>query len=461
MREPERILKYGCPDTFMTARTPNQILKSVTALGSSQGVMILCSLVRAKLVAVILGPSATGLFAVFNNAVDTVGSLTRLDLRRATVREISRVKTTSQAGMISTAVLKTAWILGVVGGLVMALLSPVLSKISFGSSDYTSAFATLGIALVALSLQEGYYSIMTGRGYVRRFVISQMAGSICGLVVSVPLFFWLGLGSIVPSIIVYAVASAVVAAVMTGKTDSEKRSITAGEALRMIYPALKLGMWLTLAAFMTRGADYIFVSWMTNGWSVETVGVYNAGATLIGRTAALLLAALASEYYPRISSLGLNDNGEMNSHVGSQARVLLWVAVPLLVLFVILDRFVVEILYSDEYMSVVPYFAGAAAAVPLKIASWSLAFVILARGDGKLYLMTETISSLVSLVVNMTAFKTGGMEWLGYACLINEGLYFAIVSFACRRYGVGLSGRLTATVICGAVIVLLSGIISL
>lgn len=444
----------------MTTPAPRQIFKTITTLGGSQGVMILCSLVRAKLIAVLLGPTATGFFAIFNNAVETIGSVTRLDLRRATVREISRVKFTPRLGIMSEAVLKTGWILGLVGGVVIVVLSPVLSRLSFGDNTYMASFAMLGVALVALSVQEGYYSVMTGRGDVRRFAISQMAGSVGGLLFSIPLFFWLGMESIVPSIIVYAIVSAAVSALMTGKINSAEKHISVSQSVRRLYPALKLGMWLTLAAFVTRLADYVFVSWLTREWTVETVGIYNAGATLTGRAAALLLAALASEFYPRISSLGVEHRAELSASVSMQIKVILTVAVPLLIVFVLTDRYFVQLLYSTDYLGAIPYLGGAAAAIPFKAASWTLAFVMLARGAGKMYLLTESISAITGLVLNIASFIHGGMAWLGYACMANEILYFVIVAAVCRRYGVIMSRGVTAGMIFGSLLILTGSLFS-
>ena len=128
-------------------------------------------------------------------------------------------------------------------------------------------------------------------------------------------------------------------------------------------------------------------------------------------------------------------------------------------LLVVFDRFIVELLYSKEYLGVIPYIAGAAGGVPLKIASWSLAFIILARGEGKVYLVVETLSAVISLVLNMVSFKTGGMEMLGYVSMLNEGIYLVMVAGVCRRYGVTMSRGIVSLMIIGAVTVAVMGLI--
>ncbi|MDE5572652.1 MAG: hypothetical protein K2I94_02720 [Muribaculaceae bacterium] len=436
--------------------TTKTIFKSVLTLGSSQGLIVICSLVRAKIVAMLLGPTATGLFAVFNNVVDVVGGVTRLDLRRVAQREISRAGNRT----VIEAVLRTSWMLGLAGGLIMVVLSPLISKITFTNLDMTFQISALGFALIALSLQEGYYSVMTGCGDTKRFALSQGLGGLTGLIASIPLFKYLGLNSIVPSIIVYSVASALIARYFVRRNLLSGRTLKWREAIQTMIPALKFGVWITVAAFITRACDYALIAWMTNNWSIDTVGIYSAGSTMINRGAGLILAALAADYYTRISVVSNDNCAHLNHIVRRQVNVLLAVAVPCLIIFVLFAKSFVTLFYSTEYLSVIPYLTGASAAVPVKVASWTLAFVILSRGAGKIYLLSETISAFVGLAIDIMSFKFGGLELLGYATLVNEIIYLMIVSIICRRYSVRLRVKEIAYLLVGTSLILFVGISS-
>ncbi|MDE5970089.1 MAG: oligosaccharide flippase family protein [Muribaculaceae bacterium] len=431
------------------------ILKSVLTLGSSQGLIVICSLIRVKIVALLLGPTATGLFTIFNNVVDVVGGVTRLDIRRVAQREISRTGSKT----VIESVLKTSWLLGLTGGLLMIILSPTISKITFDNLDMTLQVAALGCTLVALSLQEGYYSVMTGCGDTKRFAISQVLGALTGLIASIPLFLYLGLKSIVPSIIVYSVASALIARFFVRREFLSEKKIRWHFAIKTMMPTLKFGIWITAAAFITRACDYCFIAWMTKNWSIDTVGVYSAGSTMINRGAGLILAALAADYYTRISAISNDDSDNLNRLVRSQVNVLLSVSVPCMIIFVLFSKPFVTLFYSSEYLSVIPYFAGASASVPIKIASWALAFVILARGAGKVYLLSETVSALISLVINIISFKFGGLELLGYATLANELIYVLIVSVVCHQFNISLSFKEIAIILISSLIIILASII--
>ncbi len=57
------------------------VLKAMSIFGGMQVFTILCGIVRTKLVAIWLGTSGVGLFAIYTSALTLVSSLTQLNLR--------------------------------------------------------------------------------------------------------------------------------------------------------------------------------------------------------------------------------------------------------------------------------------------------------------------------------------------------------------------------------------------
>ena len=78
-----------------------KVLKAMGLFGGVQGVGILCSVVRVKLVALWLGPGGVALFGIFNSAVDMVKSFSQLGFRSSSVRDIaSHSGSASLAGIV-------------------------------------------------------------------------------------------------------------------------------------------------------------------------------------------------------------------------------------------------------------------------------------------------------------------------------------------------------------------------
>ncbi|MDE6171060.1 MAG: hypothetical protein K2F68_07880, partial [Duncaniella sp.] len=65
------------------------VFKTMGLFGGIQVFSILCGLVRTKLVAVWLGTSGVGMFAIFTSALTLVSNLSQLNLRTSAVRTIA------------------------------------------------------------------------------------------------------------------------------------------------------------------------------------------------------------------------------------------------------------------------------------------------------------------------------------------------------------------------------------
>ena len=68
------------------------LLRSMAIIGSAQAVKIAITIIRAKTVAVLLGPSGTGLLSVFNNLRELSSQGAGLGLGSSGVRELSAAK---------------------------------------------------------------------------------------------------------------------------------------------------------------------------------------------------------------------------------------------------------------------------------------------------------------------------------------------------------------------------------
>lgn len=68
-----------------------------------------------------------------------------------------------------------------------------------------------------------------------------------------------------------------------------------------------------------------------------------------------------------------------------------------------------------------------------------MGFVLLAKGDGKLYLATELASDICGFLLNVGGYYLWGLEGAGVAYLLNFVLYGAMMWWVCRRhYGIRL-----------------------
>ncbi len=221
-----------------------RVLKAMGIFGGVQATNILCSIVRTKLVALWIGAAGVGLFGIFNSAVDMLGSLSQLGLRNSSVRDLAAAPPSKLSAVIG-AVRRWASLLGLFGALLILALSPALSRVSFGDGSHTGGFMALAVVLLLSALVSGEYAVLQGTQMLRRLAKASVWGVAAGLVISVPMFYFWRIQSIIPSIIAYSAATAVAVFCYRRRGD-EKPRVKLSQTLAAGRGFMVLGAYMTV-----------------------------------------------------------------------------------------------------------------------------------------------------------------------------------------------------------------------
>ncbi|MBQ3909836.1 MAG: oligosaccharide flippase family protein [Muribaculaceae bacterium] len=405
------------------------ILKAMGIFGGVQVLSILCSVIRTKLVALWIGPVGVGLFGLFNQALEMINTATNLGVRNSSVRDISQAvehRDSSHIARVVTVVRRWSLWLGLGGALLTVAIAPALSRFTFGDFNHTWSFVALSLAVLFMALTNGEYAVLQGLAKLRRLARVTVSGTVGGLLISIPLFYFLREDSVLPSILAYALCVVVAAFVLKDK-EYPKAEVSRRETVKMGAGFVKLGIYMTLGSFVAMIASYIFISWLNTTSGTHAVGFYQAGYTLIGKYAGLIFAALGMEFYPRLAKVA-GSARRLRVFVSHEMNIAFMVLTPCLLAFILLRSQLVWLLYSKEFEVIITYISWGVVGTILRAASWCLAFVMLAKGDGKVYLITESLSAISSLGLNMLCFHLWGVDGLGYAYLAWYALYTIIVA---------------------------------
>ena len=429
------------------------VLKAMGLLGSVQGLGVVCSVVRAKLVAIWIGAAGVGVFGLYNSAIDMIASLLHLGLRNSAVKDVASADERTLARVVK-AVRRWSGALGILSAVLTMLFAPLLSKATFGDDEHIWGFVALSLALLLTSLTNGELAILQGRQLLSRLAKASVWGVVAGLAVSVPMFYFMGERSIVPSILAYALTTFIATLVYRDRSVNRKVDMTFRETAAAGKAFVFLGIYMTISGFEQMLSNYAFMAYLNSTASETVVGYYNAGNTLFNRYVGLVFAAITMEYFPRLVEVA-SSRRRAGLYVSHEAALSMWVLLPVITIFIAAAPLIVRLLYSSEFDVIAPFITIAIVGTVFRAISWCMAFVILARGDGPTYIVTETISAVVGFVLNVAGYRLGGLEGLGVAYILWYVIYTVIIFVVYRyRYRLSLTAgsvgaMATVAVVCG------------
>ncbi|MCM1077044.1 MAG: oligosaccharide flippase family protein [Bacteroides sp.] len=440
----------------MSAGVSGRVLKAMGIFGGVRMLQILFGVVRVKLVAIWLGPAGMGLFGIFNGAVDTVSTLTQLGIRSSAVRDIAGAPSEAGRNLMVAVTRRWGWMLGVLGAVVMAAFSPLLSRWTFGSADHSLSYVLLALSMFLLSVANAEEAIMQGLGALRRLAKASVWGVAAGFAVSVPMYYFWGIASVVPSIIAYSFSILAAMCFFRVPSGGGTAHITYGETFSRGKRFILLGIYMTLADFIAQALSYVFIVWLSRRAGEDEVGIYQAGYTMVNRYVGMIFAALASEYYPRLASVA-NSRMRLNVFVAHEIKVILMLLLPAVMLMISVAPWLVSLLYDSRFAPATSFITIAMAGVVLRGFSYCMSYLILARGDGRTFLVTESVSAVAGLALNLGCYHLWGIAGLGVSYTLWYLLYVLIIGWVYRfRYRLRLPWAIRRMVLAVLAVTLLS-----
>jgi O-antigen/teichoic acid export membrane protein len=264
--------------------------------------------------------------------------------------------------------------------------------------------------------------ILQGLRKLKYLAQANLSGSFIGLFITLPLYYFLGLDGIVPGIIGTAILSLVMSWYFSGKVKVERTKLNRSQTFAEGKNMLKMGFMISLSGLLTVGASYIVSIFISRTDSVEQVGLYNAGSAIINTYVSLIFNAMATDYYPRLSAVA-NDNKRCKQTINQQSEIAVLILAPILIVFLVFIKWVIILLYSKQFIPVNTMIQWAALGMFFKAASWSVAFIFLAKGTTKLFFWNELINNAYTLGFSLIGFHFWGLTGLGYAFIAAYLLY--------------------------------------
>jgi O-antigen/teichoic acid export membrane protein len=398
---------------------------------------IIISIIRSKFVAVLLGPAGMGIVGLLTSTTGFISALTNFGLGTSAVKNVAAAAATGDEAKVSTVVTvlrRVVWITGILGMAITAVLSPWLSELTFGNRDYTLAFIWISVILLSQQLTSSQMVILQGLRKLQYLAKANISGAIVGLVISIPVYYVWRLDGIVPVIIISSLTVMLLTWFFARKAGIRSVGITAQKTIAESKEMLRMGFVLSISGLVAIGASYIFMIYLSNNGGVDQVGLYNAGFAIINTYVGMVFNAMGTDYYPRLSEVA-HDNIQSRQLINQQAEISILVLAPLLAVFLIFINWIVIILYSQKFIAVNEMIHWAALGIYFKAASWTVSFILLAKGASKLFFWNELLSNLYVLGFNILGYRLAGLTGLGISFLVAYCVHFIqIFSVAKVKY---------------------------
>lgn len=431
----------------MAENSYKSIVKSTTVFGSAQLIQMLITILRAKFIAIILGSTGMGINAIFQSTLASFNAFSSFGIFQSAVRDISKAKELGDEKKLG----ETKYIFeqltkftGILGMLLCIIASPWLSKLAFENYDYTWSFILLSLALPLMALANGETTLLQGTRHLTHLAKGSIIGAILGLFTGIPLYYLFGMNGIVASIVLGYLFFYIIKHHYAKKINFKKvDKLSIREIVKEGKPMIKLGTVLMLGTLSITIFTYLTNVLIGRIGAIEDVGYFQGASSVVTQSIVVIIAVLASDFYPRLSAV-CDNREKVYTMINQQLELVLLIITPIVVVLILFAPFIVRLLLSSDFLLIVPMLRWMSLALLFRGIWITMSYIILAKGDKKIYFYYDALlgNGLV-FILNIIAYSFWGLSGLGFSFLI--GSFFTsiiLLILVYKRYKIVLSRKL-------------------
>ena len=404
-------------------------------IGGSSAVNLGLTAVRTKVMAVLLGPAGIGLLGLYSSICDITRTLAGMGVNSSGVRQIAETVGSGDSQRIArtvTTLRRVAFYSGALGALLLLIFCKPVARLTFGDDRRILAVALLALAVFFGDVSAGQGALVQGMRRISDLARMNVLGALYGTVFSILIVYFFGEPGLVPALVCVAAMNILTSWWYARKIKVEAVQITFRQIFQEASALLKLGVVLMASSLMTMGVYYLVRVLVLHKIGIEAAGYYQAALLLGGYYVGFILQAMGADFYPRLTAVA-HDDVECNRLVNEQMEVGLLIAGPGVLATLTFAPWVIVLFFSDRFGPAVEILRWVCLGMILRVASWPMGYVLLAKNEGKLFFWSELFSNLLCLGLTWAGLLFFGLNGTGMAFFVLYVAYFAGIYFIVRR----------------------------
>jgi O-antigen/teichoic acid export membrane protein len=320
--------------------------------------------------------------------------------------------------------------LSITCGLVLIFGANYFAIKTLKDAQYTPVFYVFGSTIILYALNELLLSVVNGFREFKKFVTINITGSIVGLIFTVVLSLNFGIFGALISLVTYQSVVLMVTLVLVSKSSRFTWKMFFGKfsksaALRLAnYSKMAIVSLIVLPLAQMIVRNYLIVH-----ETADNAGLWESMNRISNIYLTVITTSLSVYYLPKLSTL--KTNREIRTEVMSVYKLLIPFLLVISLLMIAFRYYIVMILFADGFQGVQQFFPIQLLGDILKMSTWVLGYILVAKAMTKTYIIVEILSCALFVVLSMVFVNMFGAigATIGYAAAFLCQLLIMILIF--------------------------------
>lgn len=397
--------------------------------GIAVGVKVASALVLNKILAVYVGPGGYAVIGQFQNAVSIIvslaGGVVATGVTKATAQHFD--VESKQHAVWQTAI-RFSLVASVMAAIPLLLMGDSLAQWLLHRADMSSVFVWLALTLPAMTANNLLLAIVNGKKEVGIYVTANIIGSLISMLLVGLLAFNFGLYG---TLVAFAINPAIVllaTAAIVARRDWFKAKFLWGQMNRPALRELSGFALMGLTSALTVPISYMLIrGHLATSLGLSAAGYWQASWKISEIYLMLVTTTLSVYYLPRLAEI--RTAPELKAEIIKVYRFVMPVVAAGAVTIYLLRDFIIETLFTPDFLPMRELFPWQLAGDVIKIGSWILGYILLGRAMVKFFVITEIAFASLFVLLSWFFVSIFGLVGVAIAYTVNYCLHSICMAF--------------------------------
>ena len=410
------------------------LLKTSFYTSISTAVTFLSGFIVTKVVAVKIGPTGLAFVGQYQNSIAILALFSTLAITVGVVKYISGYKDepAKQQQVITTA-LSIILLCSLIVSLIVIPLSVIFSKVTFHTTDFWMVYLLYGLFVGITALNALFSAVLNGFKQIRNLTIINIVGSLTGILFTVIFAYTLGVKGVLiasnfSALVIFSIN---VFFIRKLKWISWKPSFKNWDKqiVRLLFAFTLMGV---TSGFAVPAMQFLVRERIINEFSIVDAGCWQAVTRISDYYLAFITTVLSVYYLPRLSEI--NNNAELRKEIIQGYKIILPAVGALAFIIWLCKLWVVHILFTADFLPMLPLFKYQLLGDFLKIGSWLIGYIMVSKALTKTFIATELIFSASFVLLSYYFMNRYGVIGTTYAFCLNYAIYWVTMWILMKKY---------------------------
>jgi PST family polysaccharide transporter len=408
------------------------LIKTSILTAISTIIKILSGFVINKIMAVYVGPNGIALVGHFRNFISIVTTFSNGAITQGVVKYTAEYQELEK----KTKIFSTSIIISLFCSIIIAIFvfafRDYLSELILKDKTYSDVFAIFAITIFLFSLNSVFLSILNGQKEIKKYIAVNISSSLFSLFfTSFLVYKWHLHGALYAMVLNQSVIFFITLVFVIKSHWFRCKYFINWIDKDSFIKLIKFSLMAITSAIIVSGSQMIIRDYIGSNLGWNKAG-YWQGIFYISEVYLVIVTTSLSVYYlPRLSEI--KDKSELKKEIINGYKIIMPIVIFLAFMIFLLKDFIVLILFSEKFLPMIELFKWQLIGDVIKIASWLLSYLMLAKAMTKLFIISEIIFGSSWVILSIVCIKYFGLIGVTYAFSLNYFFYLIFVLIYFRK----------------------------